>query len=151
MIRRIVALLACLLVAMASATPAQARTVTPTYPTLTGIALTWTPADSTGTCHMTASATLSAPVTATTRVTAVWSFTAISPAGETWVYRPFWGTTPAVGATSVGPWAIGACSSDGAAYVSTRVDLYQGTRIGPKSRPYTSLTRDLPGYVCRAG
>ncbi|HEX6886729.1 MAG TPA: hypothetical protein VF143_01380 [Candidatus Nanopelagicales bacterium] len=148
-IRRFLATLVSVLMLTSWAIPAAARTPPVAYPTVTGIAFTWTPADSTGTCHMTATATLSTPVTTTTRVTAVWSITAISPAGETWVYRPFW-TTPPVGATTLGPWAIGACSVDGARYVSTGVDLYQGTRIGSRSQPYSSWSRSLPGYVCTA-
>lgn len=146
--RAILVLLGCLVVLLGLAPPAQARPVVVEYPTVTAITFTWTPADAGGTCHNTTVATLSAPVTESTRVTARMTLTAISPAGDVWPYQMFLGS-PAVGSATIGPLTMGACSSDGARYVSVRIELFKGTRVMRTSLPYTSRTLALtPGFVC---
>ena len=145
---KLLALLASLLMLLGWAAPAEARPATVEYPTITEIAITWTPADANGDCHNTTVGTLSAPVTSTTRVTARWTLTALSPAGEVWPYQ-MWIGSPAVGSSKVGPFSMGACSADGASYVSVRIELFKGTRVSPKAVPYTAKTLSItPGYVC---
>lgn len=142
------ALLASLLMLLGWAAPVQARPATVEYPTVTEIGFTWTPADVSGVCHNTTVATLSAPVTSTTRVTARWTLTAISPADDVWTYQ-MWLGSPAVGSSNVGPLTMGACSSDGARYVSVRIELFKGTRVTRTALPYTSKTMTFTeGYVC---
>jgi hypothetical protein len=146
--RMMVVLLGCLVMLVGWAAPAQAGRAVVEYPTITAIAFTWTPADAGGTCHNTTVGTLSAPITATTRVTARWTLTAISPSGDVWPYQ-MWIGSPAVGSSSVGPWTIGACSSDGARYVSVRIELFKGTRVSRTAMPYTAKTVTFAaGYVC---
>jgi hypothetical protein len=150
MMRRALAVLASLVMLLGWAVPAHARPVVVQYPTITNIAFTWTSADATGTCHNTTVATLSAPVTSTTRVTARWTLIAISPANEVWTYQ-MWLGSPAVGSATVGPWTLGACSSDGARYTSVRIELFKGTNVKRTAQPYTSKVASFsPGYVCTA-
>jgi hypothetical protein len=145
---KMLALLASLLMLLGWAAPAQARQPTVEYPTITGITVTWTPADAGGTCHNTTVGTLSAPVTSTTRVTARWTLTAISPTGEVWPYQ-MWIGSPAVGSSQVGPWTLGACNYDGARYVSVRIELFKGTRVSRTAVPYTARTLTFTdSYVC---
>jgi hypothetical protein len=148
MTRRLLALLASLLMLLGWAAPSQARPAAVQYPTITALTFTWTPADATGTCHDTTVATLSAPVTPTTRVTARWTLTAISPAEEVWTYQ-MWLGSPAVGSTTLGPLTLGACSADGARYTSVRIDLFKGTTVKRTAQPYTSRSETFtPGYIC---
>jgi hypothetical protein len=145
---RMLALLAGLMMLLAWAAPAQARPATVEYPTITEITFTWTPADARGDCHNTTVGTLSAPVTSTTRVTARWTLTAISPSGDVWPYQ-MWMGSPAVGSSTVGPWTLGACSEDGARYVSVRIELFKGTRVSRTALPYTAKTLTFrEAYVC---
>lgn len=148
MTRRVLAVLVSLLMLLGWAAPAQARPTVVLYPTITTLTFTWTPADAMGQCHNTTVATLSAPVTSTTRVTARLTLTALSPANEVWTYQ-MWLGSPAVGTATIGPWTFGACSSDGARYTSVRIELFKGTNVKRTAQPYTSKSETFsPGYVC---